>query len=358
MTKLEALISLNLVRDIGSIRLGRLLEYFGTPQNVLSASKDALMRVGGIGEKIAGRITSVRGTEAQRELSRARQAGVDIITCDDPAYPVNLKRIPDPPIVLYVRGTLTPADAASIAVVGSRGASLYGIRCAERFAGELALRGITVVSGLARGIDTSAHEGALRRAGRTIAVIGSGFDRIYPGENADLAERICRSGALVSEFPFGTAPLRQNFPRRNRVISGLSLGTLVVEAGRNSGALITADFAMEQGREVFAVPGAVDARNAYGTNLLIKDGAKLVSCVEDIVEEIGYVSEPVLKETEFVLSEAEERLLSAIGTEPAAVDEILEKARFDYASGARILLELQMKKAITQLPGHQFKRNS
>jgi DNA processing protein len=371
MTRQEALISLNLVADIGSIRLGRLLEYFGTPQDILSAPREALMRVGAIGEKIAGRITAVRACDIERELSYARKAGVAIITRDDASYPVNLKQIPDPPIVLYVRGALKETDALSVAIVGSRRASVYGAECAGRFAGQLAECGITIVSGLARGIDTCAHRGALRRSGRTIAVIGSGFNRMYPEENAELVEEICRKGAVISEFPFDTPPLRQNFPRRNRVISGLSLGVLVVEAARTSGALITAESALEQGREVFALPGKVDAPNSWGTNLLIKDGAKLVVCVEDILEEIGSAlpQAPLPKaagedpayvrhshEESPDLNGLEQHVFGAVGSEATTVDEILERAHLDYATGAPILLGLQMKKIITQLPGHQFRR--
>lgn len=254
MTRLEALVALNTVLDIGSIRLNRLLEFLGTPENIFLAPKDKLTRVFGIGECIAAKIASVKKEDIEKEFFWADKLGLRILTLDDADYPKNLKTIIDPPIVLYVKGRLKEEDALGVGIVGSRRATYYGLSCAERFAQELAGRGVTVISGMARGVDTCAHRGALKAGGRTIAVIGSGFNDIYPGENKKLADEIACSGAVVSEFPVNTPPLKQNFPRRNRLISGLSLGVLVVEAARNSGALITADFALEQGREIQYIP--------------------------------------------------------------------------------------------------------
>jgi DNA processing protein len=365
MTTQEALVSLNLVLDIGSIRLNKLLYAFGAPQNILAASRESLMAVEGVGEKIAAEISALKEEDAAREFTRAEKLGIKIITCIDREYPVNLKEIIDPPVVLYIKGQIKAQDALGVAIVGSRKASFYGLSQAERLAGELSWRGVTVISGLARGIDTCAHRGALKYSGRTIAVIGSGFDRMYPEENNELMEAIAQQGAVVSEFPLATPPYGQNFVRRNRVISGLSLGVLVVEASRNSGALITADFALQQGRDVFALPGEIGVPTAYGTNRLIQDGAKSVLDVDDILAELGFESHPRprrrasggLTDSACALTQHEERLFAAIKQEPQGIDEILEKTHLAYSQAAPLLVGLQMKKAITQLPGHQFKRN-
>lgn len=287
MNRLEAFIALNLISDIGSVRLAKLLEFFGKPQDIFKASHDKLVKIEGIGEKIAGQIRSFKKEAMDRELALIKKQGIDILTLEGPGYPQNLKNIPGKPIVLYVKGELKQEDNFSIAVVGSRRASFYGLSCAQKFAADLSAEGLTIVSGMARGIDTYAHRGALAKKGRTIAVIGSGFNHIYPPENNELAEEIFKNGAVVSEFPMDMRPLAQNFPRRNRIISGLSLGVLVVEAAQNSGALITADFALEQGRDVFALPGKIDSRTSWGANELIKDGAKLVSTAGDIMEELN-----------------------------------------------------------------------
>ncbi|MFA5276357.1 MAG: DNA-processing protein DprA [Candidatus Omnitrophota bacterium] len=257
MNRLEALISLNKISGIGSIRLKKLLEFFHKPENVLKASPEKLNAVSGIGDKIAYQISGLKKEDFLKEIAQAKRFGLKILTLEDKEYPQNLKNIPGPPIILYVKGKIQDQDNFSVALVGSRRASLYGLNNAQRFAFDLALKGVTIVSGMARGIDTAAHQGALKAQGRTLAVIGSGFAHIYPAENIELAEEIARSGAVISEFPVNAKPLRENFPRRNRVISGLSLGTLVVEAAQNSGALITADFALEQGREVQLIQQAM-----------------------------------------------------------------------------------------------------
>ena len=250
MNELEALVGLNMTGAIGGIRLKKLLDAFGRPQDILSAPFEKLRQIEGIGDKTALLICSVKKEAVAKEFSLIKKYGLKVITLEKSDYPENLKEIPDAPPVLYLKGELKQEDKFSLAIVGSRRASFYGLSSAERFAAEMALCGFTVVSGLAYGIDTSAHRGALKVGGRTIAVIGSGFNNIYPEENTELAEEISQNGAVISEFPVNTLPLKQNFPRRNRIISGLSIGTLVAEAAQNSGALITADFALEQGREV------------------------------------------------------------------------------------------------------------
>lgn len=286
MTQFEALVSLNLVGYIGSAGLKKLLEYFDKPQNLFKASRDKLTEVSGISRNAAARICSFKQEDLDKEFGLAGKLKLKILTLGCKEYPESLLNIPGAPLVLYVRGELKEQDRYSIAIVGSRRASFYGLENTEKFAFDLSRKGFTIISGMARGIDTCAHQGALRAQGRTISVIGSGFNHIYPRENIELGEKISASGAVISEFPVNTLPLKQNFPRRNRIISGLSLGVLVAEAARNSGALITADFALEQGREVFALPGKVDSKTSFGTNGLIKQGAKLVSCVDDILEEI------------------------------------------------------------------------
>jgi len=362
MNRLEAFIGLNMVSGIGSRRLKRLLEFFGRPENIFKAAAEKLAAVSGIGSDIAAAIRSLKQADIGRELELVKKFGLDVFTLEDDAYPENLKNISGAPILLYVKGRILPQDQNGIAVVGSRRASFYGLGCAEKFSAGLSGRGFTVISGMARGIDTAAHKGALRSGGRTIAVIGSGFGRIYPPENMELAGRICRSGAVISEFPVNAEPLRQNFPRRNRLISGLSLGVLVVEAAENSGALITADFALEQGREVFALPGKVDAPNSSGTNGLIKQGAKLVSCVDDITEEFA----PGQAAAEFSraaaascrLSPEESALYSFIACRKQVyIDDLARETDMDIPLLSRAIFGLEMKHLIRQLPGKRFVKN-
>ncbi|MDD2752805.1 MAG: DNA-processing protein DprA [Candidatus Omnitrophica bacterium] len=361
MTDFEALVFLNMVPEIGSIRMKKLLLFFGKPENILKASHDKLIAVCGIGEKIARKIRSLKKEDLIREFERAKKHNIAIITQEDAEYPENLKNIIDPPPVLYLKGRLKPQDRISIGIVGSRRCSYYGLNNAKIFSGQLAACGFTIVSGMARGIDTAAHQGALKVKGRTIAVIGSGFDHLYPEENKELAEEISRNGAVISEFSLGTPPFKQNFPQRNRVISGLSLGVLVVEAAQNSGALITADFALEQGREVFALPGKVDSHTSYGTNALIKDGAKLVSSLEDITEEFNFQAlkqeKQENKDTQFKKSQREvPAVYDLISEEPIQLDDLLEKSNLDVRNLSYLLLQLQLGRLIKQLPGKYFVR--
>ncbi len=361
MTKLEALVALN-IAGIGSIKLNRLLEFFGSPQNIFDAPVEKLLQVYEIGENLASRIHSLKNETLENEFKAAKKLGLKIITFEDADYPENLKNIPGLPIVLYIKGSLTPQDNLAIGIVGSRQATFYGLSAAEKFSAELAVAGFTIVSGMARGIDTAAHRGALKAGGRTIAVIGSGFNNIYPPENKEFSEEISRSGAVISEFPVNDKPLKENFPRRNRVISGLSLGLLVVEAAKNSGALITADFALEQGREVFALPGKIDSHSSFGTNALIKQGAKLVTGIQDILEEFDFSEAPLPKESASVKydvnNEKENKLYELITRQAQPLDELIEKSHLDVSQISSILLSLQIRKLIKQLPGKQFVRNA
>jgi DNA processing protein len=362
MNRLQALVGLNLIGDIGSIRLSSLLGYFKNIEGIFTSSQKELSAVSGIGQKIAARITSIKKEEIDREFSRAHKLGLRIICEEDADYPFNLKNIPDPPIVLYVLGELKREDNLGLAIVGSRRASFYGLSNTEKFCADLSRRGFTIISGMARGIDTCAHRTSLKQHGRTIAVMGSGFNNIYPAENKALAQEISESGAVISEFPIDAQPLKEHFPQRNRLISGLALGVLVVEAARNSGALITADFALEQGREVFALPGKVDSGNSFGTNALIKQGAKLVDCVEDIIEEFDVAIQTNPKESDILakqkldLSDKESVLYELLSSKPVGLDEIIEKINMGIPDISGILLKLQLKNLIRQLPGKQFTR--
>lgn len=293
------------------------------------------------------------------------------IDLNDAEYPANLKNIHRPPKTLFVNGSLVQQDAMAVALVGSRRASIYGMEACEKLAFELAARGVTIVSGMARGIDTAAHRGALKAKGRTIAVMGSGHGNIYPPENAGLYKEIVNNGAVVTEFEDDVAPMPKNFPQRNRIISGLSLGVVVVEAARNSGALITANFAAEQGREVFAVPGKISTETSSGTNALIKDGAKLVQSVDDILEELslkevsepeegkgGKIKERIGRMTQAyiynAMTEPERAVYNVLSDEPLHVDEVAVNSGSPQAKALQALLGLQLKGVVKELPGKKF----
>jgi len=361
MNNFEALVSLNLIPQIGSVRLKQLLSYFGEPQAIFKASCRDLAQL--LGQRLGESIASFDRQCLENDLVSAKKSGIKIITCFDQDYPRLLKEIPGRPIVLYILGNVTAQDNLAVGIVGSRRASFYGLSSAEIFASALCAQGITIVSGMARGVDTYAHRGALKAKGRTIAVIGSGFNYIYPAENMGLAKEISSCGAVISEFPMETKPLAQNFPRRNRLISGLSLGVLITEAAKNSGALITADFALEQGREVFALPGRIDAVGSMGTNALLKQGAKLVTCCDDILEELNLAVgsmkkiEPVPEKQEVVCGKEEARLYECITVQPVAIDDLIQKSSFSSSQVLNLILKLQFKKLIKALPGKQFMRN-
>ena len=361
MNNFEALVSLNLIPQIGSVRLGQLLKYFGQPLAIFKATGQSLAAL--VGERLGRAIVGFDTRHLKNDLALAKKSGLKIITLLDQDYPPALKEIPGPPIVLYCLGRITPADNLAMGIVGSRRASLYGLNSAEKFAAQLSASGITIVSGMARGVDTFAHRGALKVKGRTIAVMGSGFNHIYPAENADLAQQISTCGAVISEFPMETKPLPGNFPRRNRLISGLSLGILITEAARNSGALITADFALEQGREVFVLPGRIDSVCSMGTNALLKQGAKIVTGCEDILEELNLAAgnmkkiEPAAEKQEIDCGKEESRLYAYITQQPVAIDDLVQKTSLSSSQVLSLILKLQFKKLIKALPGKQFMRN-
>jgi DNA processing protein len=352
-------IGLSRIPGVGRATFRKLVQHFGTPERVLSASRHELKNVDGLSEKLISGITtfSWKGP-AEEELARARRADVAIITADDPAYPANLKSTPDPPLYLYVRGTLPPEDNA-VAMVGTRTPTHYGQRLAQKIAYELAGAGLTVVSGMARGIDTQAHRGALEAGGRTIAVLACGIDRAYPPENRGLMEGIVRSGAVVTENPFGTKPESGYFPARNRIISGLSLGTLIIEAAHDSGSLITAEYTLEQRRRLFAVPGNVGSPTSHGPNALIKQGAVLVENADDILAALSLqkgTTTQAQSRPAPELSEEEKTVCDRITGDPKHIDLIL--ADCNYAPGrlSGILINLELKGLIRQLPGKLFIR--
>jgi len=349
------LVAMNMIPGLGSLRVKNLMDKFGSPQEVFNASEKDLLRVSGIGKEIIARIKNFDFKTVEEEFSVCKKNGIKIICIEDEEYPPLLKEIPDPPLVLYVMGKI-PTWRFNFAIVGSRRASFYGISTAERFAFQLASLGFCIISGLARGIDSSAHRGALKAGGKTIAILGSGLLNVYPPENKSLAEEIIDRGAVISEFPLKTPPHRENFPRRNRIISGLSQGVLVVEAARRSGALITADLALEQGREVFAIPGKVNSPTSSGTNYLIKQGAKLVDAVEDILEEFG-IHKQTVDESNLDLSPYEKKIISVLRIKEMVVDEIIVKTGLNLQTVNQSLISLQLKGIIYAEPGgiYRFK---
>ena len=353
--KLKDLVVLN--KFIGGAKLGKLIEYFGSTGSVLKAPESELMNLAGLGRITAKNIARGRKTiDVDIELELVKKNDACIITLFDEGYPKNLKEVHDPPILLYIKGKLLPGDTAAVALVGSRRSSVYGGITCERLSMELAARGITIVSGLARGIDSAAHRGALKAKGRTIAVLGSGLADIYPPENAKLAGEIAKNGAVISEFAMETPPHKQNFPRRNRIISGLSWGVVVVEAAERSGSLITADFALEQGREVFAVPGRADSPVSAGTHNLIKQGAKLAANADDIIEELEVHLAPVLIEKNVVqrLDGEEKAVYDALSKDLKHIDLITKEAKLPANKVAGILTQFEIRKMAKELPGKNF----
>jgi len=358
MNNTERLLILNMVDDIGSVRTRALLKHFGSLEGIFEANEGELRKAEKIGSVLAGVLPqAIKEVNLKKEMKLINKYGIKIITFLDRDYPENLKNIYDPPVVLYVKGNIMPEDKLAVAIVGSRLASFYGLETAEKLGFELASHGVAIVSGLARGIDSSAHKGALKAKKRTIAVLGSGLADIYPEENMDLAERISESGAVISEFPMTMMPNKGNFPRRNRIISGLSLGVVCVEAAEKSGALITCDCALEQGREVFAVPGKVDSVTSKGTNRLIKQGAKLAQGVEDILEELNLGnlrSCPAVSAEGNILDKNESLVYTLLSSDPKHVDDICQESGIGLNKIAGILLNLEIKKFVKQLPGKNF----
>jgi DNA processing protein len=355
------LLRLSLIRGLGPITQTALLNHFGSAGEVLRAGRDELLQVERVGSKLAAAILDGKNsTAAHEEWAACWDLGVGLISLSDPAYPSPLKEIPDPPQLLYVRGTLSPADRLALGIVGSRRCTLYGRQQAERFARELSAAGVTVISGLARGIDAAAHRGVLQQpSGRTLAVLGTGVGNIYPPEHAELADQVIARGALLSEACLRQAPVAGLFPQRNRIISGLSQGVLIVEASRKSGALHTARHALEQGREVFVIPGRLDSAASEGCHDLIRDGATLVRHSDDILESLGPLAHPartaagetILSPRELNLNEQEREILNLIPTEQCTIDEVLRSTDLDHARILATLTVLEMKRLIRRLPG-------
>lgn len=360
----EALVALNMIPHIGPVRLRNLQEKIGSPAAILRASRDQLLNVPGVGETGAESIVNWESTiDLKGELKRIEEYGCQVVTWADENYPPLLKQIYDPPILLYVKGTLTARDRNSVAIVGSRMTTHYGISVARKFGFQLAHVGVTVVSGGARGIDTAAHQGAMNAKGRTIAVLGTGINIVFPAENGQLFEQIAQNGAVITQFPFNRPADRQSFPIRNRIVAGMTLGTVVVEANLTSGALITANFANEAGRQVFAVPGNIDSPRSKGCHDLIKKGAKLCEGAEDILSEFEYLFPPSNKpptaaETGFLpaleLPETEQIVYGIMSSEEVTVDDVIQRCNLPASVAAVALLGLEMKRLIRQLPGRRY----
>lgn len=343
-------------------RLNRLLDYFGSPEALFAAPAKEVSAVARCTSEVAAKLLDPFYCATERELRQMERMGVRLLPLSHPDYPALLREIHDPPVALYVRGTLVPEDRKAVAIVGSRRATDYGKRIAERFARELVEAGLTVVSGLARGVDTAAHRGALKAGGRTLACLGCGVDVAYPYENQELAAAIAGSGAVLSEYPMTAPPDAWHFPSRNRVISGLSLGVVILEAPEKSGALITVDCALEQGREVFAVPGNIDNPRNRGPHARIKEGAKLVECVEDILCELqlderqGTLPLEVEVAPSPPLTGEESTLFALLGPEPQPVDDLILESDLPAGAVNAALLMLEMKGVARRLPGNMFVR--
>lgn len=369
---LHELLTLSTVPGIGSTRLINLLSHFKDSHLVIKASAKELVHVAGIEKKTALNVVNFfrdsGADHAKRfvdeQLSRLNKAEARVITYWDKEFPPNLKNTYDPPAYLFIRGKLKENDRYSVALVGTRTASEYGRQMAEKLAHDFAKFGITTVSGLARGIDTVAHAATLKGGGRTIGVVGSGVDVMYPPENKDLAERIIDNGAIISEFNMGAKPDASNFPRRNRIVSGISLGTVIVETAVEGGAMITASLAFDQNREVFAVPGMVSDRRTSGSNLLIKqEKAILVESVEDVIEVLASQLKPIIKSPDGKKKQAppqlsifEQRLYEAMDDTPIHIDALAEKTAFSTADALVQLLSLEFKGVVRQSPGKMFRR--
>lgn len=356
MSDLRYWLGFNEVRGIGPLRLRALIDYFGDVEQAWHAPVDELRRVGLDSRSLKNLLKARSDLDLDRELERVEAVGAQMVTWENPNYPRLLLEIHDPPPLLFVKGELTEEDAWAVAVVGTRRASTYGREVTRRLAGALARSGITVVSGLARGIDGTAHRAALEAGGRTIAVFGCGIDRVYPPEHRSLAEQIAAQGALISDYPLGTPPEGRNFPPRNRIISGLSLGVLVTNAGKSSGALITAEFAGEQGRDVFAVPGSILTQGSVGTNELIQNGAKLVAEPEDILEELNLTMVAEQTKARQVLPEddTEAALLKRLSGDPTHVDELQRRMDLPISEVTSALAMMELKGMVRQVGGMKY----
>jgi DNA processing protein len=370
--------SLKLVRSngVGPVIFGRLLTFFGSIDAILGASVSSLAKVEGVGEKTAEKIFRSRNDfDAEKELAIADKFGVCVLDITDDRYPAALKKIYDPPPVLYVKGDIRPSDGLAVAIVGSRQCSNYGTEQASRFGHLLAASGFTIISGMARGIDSEAHKGALSAGGRTIAVQGCGLSRIFPPENKNLFEKICQNGACVSELPMEYEPLPENFPPRNRIIAGLSVATIVVEAMPRSGALITAQTALENNREVMAIPGKIDSPLSKGPHKLIKQGAKLIESVDDVIEALEFLQKDFAQHVEdssrkaiektqqnlfdmskLNLTKEEQKIMDCLDSEPIHVEELIAKSELPAGKVNASLISMRLKGIIKQFPGNYFSK--
>lgn len=365
MNEEDALLALHLIPNLGPVRIRALIHAFGSAMQTLRSGSDTLESVPSIGPDLANAIPrAAQSGDWMEERRRMLNLGAWVLSDQDPRYPEPLRHLPNAPILLQVLGTLQPGDQHALGIVGSRQATFYGTECAKRFGYQLAYAGFTIVSGLARGIDTAAHLGALAAQGRTLAIIGSGLCELYPPENRVLAERIAKNGAVISEFPCGFPPSPQTFPYRNRIVAGWSRGLLVVEAGLKSGALITANLAAENGRQVYAIPGPIDRTSSAGTNRLIQQGAKLVTGSEDILEDLQELfpslqSGSLIKndrEDALTASPQEAALLQALDSSERAVDELIESTGLPPAQVGAALLSLELKRKIRALPGQCYRK--
>lgn len=361
----RAALQLALTPGVGPRTLQNLLSRFETAEGVLAATADALRSVDGVGPKLTSAILAARNPSAAiAEWNAARKIGVSLFLRGYPEYPAALSRIIDPPGVLYCRGTLQSRDELAVAIVGSRRCTVYGRQQAERLGAALARSGLTIVSGLARGIDAAAHRGALSAGGRTIAVLGTGLDNIYPPEHVDLAKEVAQNGAVLSECSLGAPAIAGMFPQRNRIIAGLSLGVIVVEATRDSGSLHTVRHAMEQNREVFAVPGRVDSLASEGCHNLIRDGVTLIRNADDVLQGLGplpmpvttTVAQTVSNPRELTLNDQESRVLNLVSADPLPVDEVLRTANMEPSRVLATLTVLEMKRLVRRLPGGRICR--
>ena len=353
-------VRLSLVSGVGPIIRKRLIERFGSPAAVLAARPSDLREVEGVGPKVSERIVAAgEEIDAEAEIELCRQRGISILTESDPQYPRVLREIPDPPGLLFVRGAMKPEDGLAIGIVGTRHATPYGLRQAERLAASLSRAGLTIISGLARGIDAAAHRGALSAGGRTLGILASGVLNIYPPEHDALAAEVAEHGALVSEQPCHSAPLAGTFPQRNRLISGLSLGVIVIEAAERSGALITARHAYEQGRDVYAVPGNVESRASRGCHRLIRDGATLIDSADDVLEQLGPLVEAVGRDdgrtvhhpAELMLNELERQVLDAIRCEATSIDDVIVRSGLPVQQVLSTISVLEMRHLIRRQSG-------
>jgi DNA processing protein len=359
MTDIRHWVGLSLVPEIGPVMSRKLVSAVGSPENIFRAGLQDLMAVSGVGTEKAANIHAFRGWDrVEKIVKESEKRDIRIVGYQDSCYPDVLKEIESAPVVLYMKGDYLKEDRFGIAVVGSRKHTEYGEVVTRKIAGELASSGFTIISGMARGIDTLSHKSALAAGGRTIAVLGSGLDVYYPAENKGLMEKIASAGCALSEFPPGTMPSKENFPRRNRLISGLSLGVLVVEATTDSGSLITANYAVEQNKEVFAVPGCITSRNSDGTNGLIRQGAKIVLGAADIIEELapmlrGFIGRSGLR-PDAEVSEEESRMCGFLTREPKHIDLLSRESELPVHAILNLLLSLELKGLVRQAGGKRF----